>query len=79
MKNFGFKNNGSHWSIWWNKNWFKIGKDIEYLDFYILPTIKVSYHEDTFETDEYDFSIDFVWLLWKLCITKYWGKAYERK
>ena len=78
MKNFGYKKNGSHWSIWSRKTWFKIGDDIAFLDFYPFPTLKFSYSEETFETDEYDFNIEFIWLLWEIRITKYWGEAYGK-
>lgn len=79
MKNFSYRKNGSHWSIWSRKTWFKLGGDMVYLDFYPFPTLRFSYHEDTFETDEYDFNIEFIWLFWGIYITKYWGKAYGKK
>lgn len=78
MKNFGYKKDGSHWSIWNGKTYVKIGGDLEIVDFYPFPTLKLSYHEDTYETNEYDFDIRFVWLLWEIHITRYWGKAYVR-
>lgn len=79
MKNFKSKKDGSYWSIWSSETWTKIGGDFVLLDFYPFPTLKFSYHEDTFETDEYDFNIELVWLLWVIHITKYWGKAYQFK
>ena len=77
MKNFGYKKDGSHWSIWSNNNYRTIGDTFKLIEFYPFPTLKFSYNEDTFETDEYDFNIEFVWLFWEMHITKYWGKAYK--
>jgi hypothetical protein len=79
MKDFRYNKDGSHWSIWSGKNYFKIGDDWEFVDFYPFPTLKFSYHEETYETEEYDFNIEFIWLFWKIYITKYWGKAYKEQ
>lgn len=78
MKDFWHKKDGSHWSIWNSKTYHKIGGDFILLDFYPFPTLKFSYSGDTYETDEHDFNIEFVWLLWEIRITKYWGKAYMK-
>lgn len=77
MKNFGYKKDGSFWSIWTHKNSVKIGSDTIIAEFFPFPTIKFSYSEDTFETDEYDFSIDLAWFYWELKLTRYWGEAYR--
>ena len=79
MKNFGYKKDGSHWSIWNKNTYVKICGDFTVLDFYPLPTLKFFYSEDTFETDDHEFSIELVWLCWVICITRYWGKAYRKR
>ena len=77
MKNFGYKKDGSHWSIWNSKTYHILGSDLMFFDFYPFPTFRLSYQEDTFETDEHQFDIEFIWFCWEIRITKYWGKAYE--
>lgn len=76
MKNFAYKKDGSHWSIWDTSNCHTIGDTFKIIDFYPFPTIKLNYNEDTFETDEHEFNIEFAWLFWEIRITKYWGKAF---
>ena len=77
LKNFGYRANGSHWSIWNLKTYLK--NDNDFIgDFYPLPTLRLSRSEDTYETDDHEFDICIAWGFWELRLSYYWGKDYER-
>lgn len=77
LKNFGYRTDGSYWSIWNLKTYCKICDDF-IGDFYPFPTLKLSLSEDTFETDDHEFGICITWGFWELRLSYYWGKDYER-
>lgn len=71
--------NGTHWQIYDHKMYGMPIKDkIKRIEFYPIPTIKFNYHKNNINQTN-NFDIEFIWLLWEIRITRYWGEAYKKE
>ena len=71
--------NGTHWQIYDHKMYGTPIKDkIKRIEFYPIPTIKFNYHKNNINQTN-NFDIEFIWLLWEIRITRYWGEAYKKE
>lgn len=75
MKIFG-RSNGSHWSIYSTKTYFKNGDDFIGF-FYLFPTLKISRSDNTYKMDSHEFGIGIAWGFWEFYLSHYRGENCE--
>jgi hypothetical protein len=71
--------NGTHWQIYGRKMHNEpIKNKIKHIEFHPFPTLKFDYNKNNIMENS-SFDIRFIWLLWEIRITRYWGEEYRKQ
>ena len=71
--------NGTHWQIYDRKMYSTIGGDkLKHIVFHPFPTLSFNCIKDNIMGD-HSFTIEFIWFLWEIRITRYWGEGYRKQ
>lgn len=71
---------GTHWQIFDRKTYGShAGGKLQHATLHPIPTVRVNYQKDFVCNNTYSLSFELAWLLWALCVTRYWGEGYKEQ